>query len=226
MIQDLIDQALLAKQEKRDVTSWQASKLGSCLSGVYLERMGYEPLVPLEDRTLRVFQAGNIFEDFVLDTLEASGAKLERQVRVENKALGATGYIDAIMTDENGSQEVLEVKSVHSRAFWYMVGNSKKTGEGPYPAHVMQTLLYMKTNGIPRGRIIYCSKDDLCIQEYEITLDHPLMETLTERIRILNGAWATGILPPVDPDNKLNKYCRFHAYCEGKVPLPPLTPTA
>ena len=127
------------KEEKREINSWHCSKLGQCLTGVYLERLGIEPDEQFDDRTLRVFSAGKMFEQWVVDLAKKSNhVQLEEQVRVENKELNFSGYADLVV-DIDGQKLLYEIKSKNSRAFWYMRGK----GEGANHHHLMQTWLYL-----------------------------------------------------------------------------------
>ncbi len=220
VIQDIIDAAVV--KEDRKVTSWQASKIGMCLAGVYLERMGVPRLEPLDSRVKRVFQCGNLFEEYVVTQIQkAEIAKVETQLRIEDPTLDVTGYADLKLEYLDGSVEIGEVKSQNSRAFWYMIGGKGRPGEGAYEHHKMQILLYMHILKIPNGRLIYVSKDDLCIQEYPITIEDPALQKALDNIAILNNAWKTGIMPAPAPEKSFQaKYCGWHGYCTGKLPIP------
>lgn len=217
-VQQLIDFDVSQKEEKK-VTSWQASKLGSCLCGVYLERIGVKPLEEIDDRTKRVFRCGNLFEEYVIAKIRESGqVKVEEQVRIEDPTLGVTGYADIVLEHDNW-KEVVEVKSQHSKSFWYMT----KKGEGAYEHHMMQLLIYMHVLKIEMGRIVYVSKDDLCIQEYQVDIHNPILQKAFDNIAKLNEALKTGILPEAAPEGSFQaKYCRYHKYCTGELPLPAL----
>ena len=224
VIQDIIDSAVI--KEDRKVTSWQASKIGGCLSGVYLERLGVPRLEQIDARLRRVFQCGNLFEEYVVTQIEkANIAKVETQLRVEDAVLDVTGYADIKLEYLDGSIEIAEVKSQNSRAFWYMIGDPKKgrAPQGAYEHHKMQVLIYMHILGIERGRLVYVSKDDLCIQEYEVTIQDEVLQKALANIATLNNAWKTGVMPaPAEPGTFQAKYCGWHDYCTGKLPLPTL----
>jgi len=223
-IQSIVDSNLLGKEEKK-VTSWQASKLGLCLSGVVYERLGAKPLEEVDSRTLRVFKCGNLFEEYIVNQLKqyeqyaSEPLHVEEQVRVEDPILGVTGYADVVLNFKD-YREVIEVKSQHSRAFWYMT----KKGQGAYEHHAMQLLIYMYILKIPKGRLVYVSKDDLCIQEYEYTLEDPILKKALSNVKALNEALKSGIMPmPAEEGSFQAKYCRFHKYCTKEIPYEPRT---
>jgi hypothetical protein len=207
-IQSAINEA--CKSEDREKTSWYASDMGKCLSGVYYARMGL-PVAPKDDRLLRVFKCGNIFEDFVLESA-AKHMKVERPETMSLKEFDLRVRPDAIVNDE----VVYEVKSVHSRKFTWM------GKEGPDKHHLQQLWWGMKATGKQEGRLIYVSKDDLRVAEYRLLLTDPEISTAClSEIAILQEAWKTKTPPepvPTFVNGKLNwkaQYCDYHQHCLG-----------
>jgi len=219
--QDIINDQLKKEDEERlgqekEITSWHCSGFGSCLTGRYLARLGVSPDEGFDQRTLRVFSVGTMFEDWALDKAEKglsdAQISLTRQVRVEDKELGVSGYVDAIFELPDGTKIPYELKSKQSKAFWYM----DKKGEGAMLQHRMQTWLYLLMLKQPEGRILYISKDDQAILEYPVFLDDQKLaeDTFTE-LYILNEAMRKGLPPPpvTDPKDWRHKYCRWHKKC-------------
>jgi hypothetical protein len=213
-LQTKMNETLQARRETNwKPTSWNCSKLGSCLTGVYLERLGVKPDTEFTDRELRVFAAGHLFEEFFADLVkDYKDVKIERQVRVEDKKLDVTGYADMVV-EVDGQKLVYEIKSKNSRAFWYM----EKKGEGANKQHQMQIWLYMHILGIEEGRLLYLEKDTLTTLEYPIYLkNQELEESVMKELDILNRAWKEQLPPPVLYTDKdwQSKYCRFHSQCK------------
>ena len=209
-IQELIN-AKVREREEKEITSFHCSKLGSCLTGVYLQRSGVKPDEEFDDRTLRVFSAGKLFEEWIVGLVEASGATIEKQVRVEDKELNFSGYADFVW-DTGEKKIVYEVKSKNSKAFWYM----KDKGEGANRHHEMQLWLYLYNLGIEDGRLLYVEKDALSILEYPVQLsDEKLRDEVMEELDILNRAWKEQLPPPVPEDLIKWKatYCSYHKSC-------------
>lgn len=206
---------VVSDREDRRITSWNCSKLGTCLTGVYLERLGVKPDTEFDDRTLRVFSAGKTFENWTVEkVLEGlpEGMTLTQQIRIENKELGYTGYADFVL-EQNGDRLLYEIKSKNSRAFWYMVDRK----EGANRHHLYQTWLYLYTLGIDKGVLAYISKDDLTVVEYPLFLnDKSLKSEVMAELDILNRAWEAKLPPPVPEFDKKDwrpKYCRWHRQC-------------
>jgi len=127
---DLSIQKLITKpviREDRAITSWHISKLGSCLTGVYLERLGVKPDEEFDERTLRIFEVGKVFENIIVGGLKGLDKySIREQERVESERYNLSGYIDVVLIDNETKEEMpLEIKSKHSKAFWYMTKESK-----------------------------------------------------------------------------------------------------
>jgi len=206
-IEDLINKKL-NEREERKVTSWQASKLGSCLTGVYLERLGEKPDTEFNNRTLRVFSVGNIFEEWITDLLPSNGVMVEKQIRCEIPEYDATGYADVVLTKKQ-EQWVYEIKSKHSYGFKYLYQ------EGANRQHKMQLWFYLKALDIKEGRIFYVSKDDLRLLDYLVELkDKKISSDVLNELSILNNAWQKKIAPPIPKEEDWRaKYCRWHKQC-------------
>jgi len=214
-IQELIDNELKEKNEARNKdykqTSWHASSIGNCLRGQYIQRLGAVKEEPTDSRGLRVFSVGNQMEEWVCDLIKKqSGVSVETQVRVEDKKLEISGYADAVLT--NDTKTVYELKTKHSRAFWYMAKEGKAMRQ-----HEYQLWLYLKILNIPEGIIAYISKDDLSIAEYIVELkDKVLEKEVLARIDLLNEAWKKkdiNLLPLEEDGSWQNKFCHYHKYC-------------
>lgn len=215
-IQKIVNEALVEREEKRKINSWHASGFGTCPTGRYLERLGISPDEEFDDRTLRVFAAGKKFEEFVLDLAVSKlpkGVNILKQVRVEDDLLGITGYADAVINFLSPEQSIVyELKTQHSRSFHWM----KKRGESAMRHHEMQLWIYLNTLKIEEGRILYVSKDDLCLREAVVYWkDDKLAKEVMDEADLLNRAWREKLppRPPADPKDWRCKYCRWHKQC-------------
>lgn len=215
-IQNLVNKTLRDRQDSRDpkpIVSWHCSALGGCLRGVYLKRQGKLPDMPLDDRTLRVFDMGNKIEDWIVDLIDSQeDIKVETQVRIEDLDLNVSGYADLVVKYK-GEKEVLEVKSKNSKAFWWM----DKKKQGAQRHHMQQLWMYLYVLNIDKGRIIYVSKDDSAILEYPVFLnDASLKKEVMDQLELLNKAWKAQditLLPLPEKGSWEEKYCSFHHQC-------------
>ena len=204
--------------EDHQKTSWWATDLGKCLRGVYYARQGVEAPEKLTERNYRVFKVGHLFEEWVIDTISkaGNGIKIERPETIRLKDIDLSVRPDLIVTLSDNERVLYEIKSVHSQKFWWM----NKKGEGPDQHYLMQTWMGLKATGIQEGRLIYFSKDDLCVQEFPLRLDDKELEQACMRnIGILQTSWTNQQPPEPEPaivDGKINwkaKYCSYHTLC-------------
>jgi len=78
--------------------------------------------------------------------------------------------------DKGLKKLVFEIKSVNSQVFW-----AKKDYLGQaYPHHKLQCFAEMKATGLPEGRILYISKDDLTTAEFPVFIDDKDLNELYE----------------------------------------------
>ena len=205
-IQDALNESLKRdERDEKEQTSWHASSLGMCPTGLYLQRKGVPADTEFDERTLRVFKAGHIFEQFVVDLIKEK-LPIETQVRVESDKYNFSGYADLVVNDL-----VYEIKSKHSRGFWHM----EKEGNGSIHNR-MQLWAYLEFLGKPEGRLLYISKDDMSILEYVVKRDdEELRKAVLLQLDMLNRAWKEELPPPVLFDKKdwRAKYCRLHDKC-------------
>jgi len=73
----------------------------------------------------------------------------------------------------NGLSKILyEFKSINSMAFW----GKKNYLQKAYPWHTLQNYAYLKANNISEGRVLYISKDDLTIAEFQVLCPNEKLE--------------------------------------------------
>lgn len=215
-VQELINEAV--KPESRGVpVHWRASRLGQCLRGVYLERLGKPPDKEFDERTLRVFSVGKQFENWVIDKITKTLPKedWDTQIVTSLPDLDAEGHPDLVLKKDG---IIYELKTVHSKKFWYM---TKLNGQ-PDEHYLKQLMFYLMATGYKEGRLLYMSKDDLAIAEYVLFADDlKIRDSVTNELTILNEAMKTGNMPDPEPaivDGKVNwkaKYCNWHQQCLG-----------
>lgn len=204
MIEKLINQHLTKQQaEPRERShKFNPSMFGRCYRAQIWNRKNEPQSNPPDERLLRVFKAGSLFHDFVQDiVIKETKAQVEVEVTTED----TKGFAD-IVTEH----EVIDIKSVHSKAFWYMT-KSTNIGEDKKP-NILQVMWYAKQLKKDTGRLIFVSKDDLCIQEYAFPLSKWVKE-VDDELSILNAHWLKG-LPEALPRAFSGKECTFCSFCD------------
>jgi hypothetical protein len=160
---------------------------------------------------------GNLVEDFVITNILKRNPDWQTQVEVNFEDIH--GYADLVTPDE-----VADVKSQHSRKFWY---NTKEMQAGKdikemfYP-NWLQVMTYARILGKPKARLIYVSKDDLCIQEYCLEFDTHWEKELDRELLLIRGFWTIKELPKATPrlyggmeTKKECSYCQFKDKCNA-----------
>lgn len=176
MISEIVDRFLLRPEDEGRAGCLHPSSLYGCQRRAIFEYMGKEETHPISPRSLRVFKMGHIAEELVLEALEMEGVLVDTQVPVARGLW--SGNIDAIV-EQDGKQYILELKTVHSRAFHWAAKERRRRLLGlgssmPYDSHIFQVLAYdlllPQPEGNPRlpPHILYISKDDLLMEEFII----------------------------------------------------------
>jgi len=215
-IQELIDKALVRNGERIRSGKYSPSSLGRCYRNQYWNRKNEPVSNPIDERTLRVFKAGDLFHEFVQSLVVKNNPSAQIEVRIEDDDF--LGYADIVLNDE-----VDDIKSQHSRAFWYRSKLQWKDLEDKLYCNILQVLWYAVKLGKVKARLVFVSKDDLCIQEYPIILNDRWIKKLNEEINTLQEWWRKQELPPALPRAYLDdegkseecKYCQFLDTCKA-----------
>lgn len=221
-VQQLIDEALVRKLHQKS-GKFSPSLFGRCYRLQYWNRKAEPQSNPPDKRTLRVFKAGNLFEQFV------KGLIILETITTGEK--DGTNWIDCGkdpiecddvkgFADLKCDNEVADVKSQHSKSFWWMT-KSKDIKKDKF-TNWLQVMYYTRELGKKFGRLIYISKDDLCIQEYVQPLDDYWLKQLNVELCALRYLWKKQELPPAVPRTFIQKdgsskgceYCQFQDKCK------------
>lgn len=216
-IQNLIDQAI-ALEDKDHIKSgkFSPSLFGRCYRLQYWNRKGEIQSNPADARTKRVFKCGDLFHDFVQELLCKKYGVIYYQREVLVECNDVKGYADLVRDNE-----VVDIKSQHSKAFWYM---SKFKGDDikkeKYP-NWLQVGYYARELKKPFMRLVFISKDDLCVNEYVQPLDDYWLKEIQEELNFLRTLWKHEQLPPALPRCYRKKdgtfgecaYCNFLGTC-------------
>ncbi len=215
-IQQLIDEALADKTPRVRSGKYSPSSLGRCYRLQYWNRKDEPKSNPVDERTERVFMAGNLFHNFVQGLILKVEPTAQIELLVEDDDF--KGYADMVIGDE-----VTDIKSQHSGAFWYRDKKTWAEIEPQIKHHILQVAFYAYKLDKSMARIIYISKDDLCIQEYSFPVEKYRTE-IEKEIEDLKLNWKTQVLPPALPraygvDKKTGKgkdcnYCSWKDTCD------------
>jgi hypothetical protein len=205
-ILDIIDSNLV-EREPREKTHWYASDLGKCPASAYFARKGIAPSNPIDARARRIFAVGSLFEEWVFSQLKKAYPNAYQPETATIEEWDLRVRPDVVIPE---LQEVLELKTVHSKKFHWM----EKKGEGADKHYLMQLYCEMKATGL-NGRLVYVSKDDLMIAEYLLELDDPIAAEVEAEVKLLNDAWRKQEPPrPRCIGTWLEAYCPHAELCK------------
>ena len=218
MIQQIIDTELGSREKKPSSGLISPSSLGQCYRRVWWARNNEQPSNPPDNRTLRVFAMGHMVEKFVVDNLLKRCPDWQTQVEVTHDDVH--GYADIVSPDE-----VMDVKSQHSRKFWW---NTKEMQAGKdirdmFMNNWLQVMTYAWYLNKPKARLIFVSKDDLCIQEYSLDCDDYWKGLIDEELTKIRYYCGNKTIPPATPrlyggeeTKKECEYCQYKDLCKEK----------
>lgn len=213
-VQQLIDEALV-REPRKGSGKWVPSLFGRCYRLQYFNRKVEPQTNPLDKRTLRVFKAGNFFEAFVKDLIIRDGSGWVDCGKTPIESDDVLGYADLVCDNE-----VADMKSQHSKSFWWMT-KTKDIKKDKY-TNWLQVLYYTRELKKQFGRLVFVSKDDLCIQEYVQPLDDYWLRQIEAELCALRYLWKKQELPPANPrcfmkkDGSSNEceYCNWSDKCK------------
>ena len=216
MIEKTINEYLLKQQEERSKRERSGkispSQLGRCYRYQYWNRKNEPVSNPIDVRTLRIFAVGDIFHDWVQKFFP--DAKTEVMVAKDD----ILGFADLVTEDA-----VTDIKTVHSKSFWYMEKADYNINEEKKPA-ILQVCTYAWILEKPKANLFMVSKDDLCVAEYGFSTEKWIPE-IEKELLVIRTNWTKGEFPKAEPrcyGGKECNYCPYIDKCftmEGK-PLP------
>jgi len=220
----IIDEALLRDEENRRIraakTLYVTDLTSPCMREAYFDILLDKP-APLE--SLRVFEAGNLIEDYWLQVLANNPRRriLARQlpVHINHNNYEIHGRIDALVQHDEAEIVVHEVKSAKS-CNWL---------KEPHADHLAQLCFYMTVLGVSKGEINYLDKTSLLEGDASIDLTFKIDKktevesnywSCLENAETLIKALEAKTLPTPTPcylcqSRKL--YCQYKEECEKEA---------
>jgi len=207
MLKELIDQFYLDKEKDREQNHFYITDAGKCARAVFFKFKNM-PREKMEARMLRLFDHGDYIQMQILNTLFGLGIVRASEVQIPPQAL-VSGRADAIIT-LNNELYVVDFKSMNSMLF-------RKLQE-PKAENVNQIQLYMHYFQIPKGILLYMSKDTSELKDFPIQYNAGLVQGLLTGLEILDKKIKANIVPEQMPDYPRNwqcTYCQFSDICSS-----------
>lgn len=169
---------------------------GLCMRHIwYIKKYGW--IIDID--TKKLFYMGTmIHEFFQTKILDKNIYKFEQPIQIKTKKILIRGRIDAISYEN----EILELKSCMFLP------------KEPDEKYKSQIILYMSQIQNSKGKLIYISKNDLQIKEFDIDFDLFLYNEILGKFEHIFDCLQKNILPNKEPV-KYCKYCDFADKCQG-----------
>ena len=206
-LQNLVDQALLKKQQERSnrVRSHKfvPSSFGRCFRMQILRRANAEETNPIGVETLRIFAVGTLFHTFLQGFLP----KHQTEVKVED--VDVLGFADVVFDDS-----VEDIKTVRSWGFKKMKSPDYDITKDKME-YVLQVVWYAGRLKKKMAKIIAVDKDSLEIKEFTLFVSE-YIQAVKDELKTLRTYWAIykkdGTLPLPKPRAYGGKECKYCAY--------------
>lgn len=205
----LIDKHLECEYKPKDIGRYYPSEIGSCMRKVWFS---YKKPKETEVDLVRVFEAGNILHDFVVEVLrsektpEVELLESEFPFRMEISGFLVSGRVDdLILVKLSGRKVLIEVKSTS-----YL-----KYREEPMKGHVMQLQFYMHATKVHDGMLLYIEKNTLQTKWFDLRYDKKIVDDAIKRFKMLHKSLKSGKMPSAEAKVSGEEWmCRYCPYAE------------
>lgn len=88
----------------------------------------------------------------------------------------------------------------------------------PKPENIDQLQLYLHYFKVPKGILLYVSKDNQDLKEFVVSYDRKRAKQLLDDLEDLNKKIKANVIPvriPAYPNDWQCKYCQFRAICDA-----------
>lgn len=213
----LIDKHLKREFRPKKVGRYYPSEIANCLRKVWYS---YREPKETPAETVRIFQAGNIMHDFVVDVLKSEKTPevellwSEYPFKMDMDDYLVSGRVDnLILLRMSGKVILVEVKS--TRSLKYL--------EKPQPHHLMQLQLYMHATGVHNGVLLYIERNSLSTRVFDVDFKHEVADEAIKRFSSLHLHLKEDKIP--DPEARMKEsrnwecsYCDYRTECYQETP--------
>ncbi|MBA7704744.1 hypothetical protein ES703_113562 [subsurface metagenome] len=205
MLKELIDQLYLDRQRDREQHHFYITDAGKCSRAVFFKFKNV-PREKMDARILRLFDHGDYIQMQILNSLFSLGIVRASEIRIPPQEL-VSGRADAIITLDN-ELYVVDFKSMNSMVFRKL--------EEPKEENVNQIQLYLHYFKIPKGILLYMSKDTSELKDFVIQYNPKLAQSLLKGLETLDKKIKANIVPERLTNYSQNwqcQYCQFKDIC-------------
>lgn len=215
MLKELIDKFYLDREKgkSKEQTRFYITDAGRCSRSIFF-KLKKAPKEEMEARVLRMFDHGDYIHRLILNTLFSLGMVRASEINIPPQEI-VGGRADAIISFDN-TLYVLDIKSINSLVF--------KNLQEAKEENINQIQLYLHFFKIPKGILLYVSKDTQELKEFLIEYNPAIVNNLLKGLRNLKTKIDSNIIPsriPGYPEDWQCQYCAFREICatadEGDV---------
>ena len=206
----MVDNYVAREQREKKIGRYYPSEIGSCIRKVWYS---YKHPLEVSPELLKIFEAGNMFHEFVVDVFKSEKNKnvelLEEELPFKHKVddFLISGRIDdLVLLKERGKRVLVEVKSAKSVDYL----------DKPKISNEMQLVLYMHLTGVHDGVLLYIDKTNLQSRVFTVPYDKKRAENIIGRFGKLHTALKENRLPFAEAKELEDMYwmCRYCEYEE------------
>ncbi len=205
MLKELIDKFYMDRQKDREQHHFYITDAGKCSRATFFKFKNV-PREKMDARILRMFDHGDYMQMQILSTLLSLGIVRASEVNIPPQEL-ISGRADAIIT-LNNELYVVDFKSMNSMIF--------KNLSAAKEENINQIQLYLHFFKIPKGILLYISKDTLELKEFVINYNSTLVQALLKGLSVLKDKLDANIVPQrfsEYPKSWQCQYCQFKEIC-------------
>lgn len=196
----LIENYLAREVKARKIGRYYASDVGNCLRRVWFS---YKLPKQLSLKTLKIFKAGEMLHDFIVNVIRSEKNKdvellqNEMPIQIDAGDFLIIGRVDDVVLVKTKAKKMLiELKT------------AKSLPEACKLEHQLQLQIYMAALGIKDGMVVYIQKDNLETVSFNVTYSEALFKHALERFKTLHHCLISNTCP--EPEGK-----KFHWMCNG-----------
>ncbi len=207
MLKELIDKFYSDRKKDKAQDHFYISSAGKCGREIFF-KFKNAPGKEMDPNILRIFDHGDHIHQMLMKPLLSVREinVVASEVNIPPMEL-VSGRADAIISDGKDLY-VLDIKSMNSMVF--------RSLEEPKPENIDQLQLYLHYFKIPKGILLYVSKDNQDLKEFMIDYDKNRAEKLLQDLADLKVKIDKDIIPariPTYPEGWQCRYCAFREIC-------------
>jgi len=181
-----------------------ASEISACERRITFALMGCEPDEARTDSPSALM--GDAIHSYLEALLiEAYPGRVETEVRVVGDAV--SGRIDALLTEDDGTLTVIDIKTVSAREW---------AARSKIEEYVDQISVYAALVGAVTGVVLLVNRDTGEMEELRFEIDYARAEVLLDKARRLQALVGMGYIAEATAwGTEACRWCQYRKRCEG-----------